>query len=295
MAGPQHPGPVPKKDRSAQLQVLEKRKQVLDLWRQGYTYGNISYFTGYSIWSVGEIVRGALAKLRANTLEEHRDRHYARLEELYKGIFPALFNDCPMREDVVMALSILDRESRLLGLDAPKRTATIGIPTSEDELMALAQALVALVQRRASADSGMPSQPELPPESRSDDVLSWRDVESSGQDQPALEEASPDPLILPVKSKEPVSSSLASTAMKEEGRGMTGENPIAAERVTRLAAFIEKKAISVEENLRPPLPPGITERVNVNAGVSTVGQAGPHRQGMWSMVLENPRPEDGEG
>jgi len=253
MAGPQHPGPVPKKDRSAQLQVLEKQQQVLDLWRQGYTYPNIAYFTGYSVWSVGEIVRGALAKLRANTLEEHRDRHYARLEELFKGIFPALFNDCPMREDITAALSILDREERLLGLNAPKRTATIGIPTSEDELMALAQALVALVKRRESADSGMPSEPELPPESPRDNVLSWRDVGSSGQEQPALEEAVPDPVILSVKSKEPVSSSC------------------------------------------PPLPPRMTERVNVNAGVSTVGQAGPHGQGMWSMVVEYPREEDHPG
>ena len=293
MAGPQHPGPVPKKDRSAQLQVLEKRQQVLDLWRQGNTYGAISYFTGYSIWSVGEIVRGALAALRANTLEEHRDRHYARLEELYKGVFPALYNDCPMREDVMMALSILDRESRLLGLDAPKRTATIAIPTSEDELMALAQALVALVKRRESADSGVPSEPELPPESPSDDVLSWRDVGSSGQEQPALVEAVPDPVILSVKSKEPVSSPVKSTEMREESRAMTSESPIAAERVARLAAFIEKTtAIGVEENVKPPLPPGMTERVNVNAGAYTVGQAGPNGQGMWSMVVEHPREDE---
>jgi len=73
----------------------------------------------------------------------------------------------------------------------------------------------------------------------------------------------------------------------------TVDNPQAAQYVARLAAFIQHhQAVSVEGNIRPPLPPGMTERVNVSAGASTVGQAGPHGHGMWSKVLEYPREED---
>jgi len=70
------------------------------------------------------------------------------------------------------------------------------------------------------------------------------------------------------------------------------DNPIAAERVARLAAFIERtRAISVEGAVRPPLPPGMTERVTVEPSNGHV-HIGPHGQGMWSMVLEYPQPED---
>jgi hypothetical protein len=179
MAGPRHPGPAPKKDRSAQLQVLETKARVLDLWREGHTYGTISYLTGYSIWSVGEIVRGALAELRANTLEEHRDRHYARLEELFRALYPATFVDCPAREDVAAVLGILDRESRLLGLDAPKKT-TVRLPASDDEMKAFVGALVAWVRREGASEAEASPPPALATDIQdSEESQHWvRDVES---------------------------------------------------------------------------------------------------------------------
>ena len=88
---------------------------------RGLSYPRISRATGYSVWSVGEIVRGALGKLRGNQLEEHQDRHFARLEELYRALEPAILSGEPAKEDIDSALKILDRESRLLGLDAAKK------------------------------------------------------------------------------------------------------------------------------------------------------------------------------
>ncbi len=73
---------------------------------------------------------------------------------------------------------------------------------------------------------------------------------------------------------------------------MVQDNPIAAEHVARLAAFIEKtRAISVEGAVRPPLPPGMTERAMVGPASNGHVHVGPHGQGMWSMVLEYPRPD----
>ena len=71
---------------------------------------------------------------------------------------------------------------------------------------------------------------------------------------------------------------------------MVKDNPTAAEYVARLAAFIEKtRAISVEGAVKPPLPPGMTERVMVEPSSNGHGHVGPHGQGMWSMVVEFPR------
>ncbi len=71
---------------------------------------------------------------------------------------------------------------------------------------------------------------------------------------------------------------------------MVQDNPIAAEFVADLAAWIHKtQAISVEGNVRPPLPPGMTERVMVEPSTNGHVHAGPHGQGMWSMIVEFPR------
>jgi len=71
---------------------------------------------------------------------------------------------------------------------------------------------------------------------------------------------------------------------------MTSDNPQAAEFVADLAAWIKKHgAISVPGNVRPPLPPGMTERAKVEPSTNGHGHQGPHGQGMWSMVLAYPR------
>ena len=115
---------------------METRQRVLELWKQGWTYASISKLTGYSVWSVGEIVRAALRQLRSNrTLEEHRADHLARLEEMYEQVFPMLMHNTADRGDVASLLAILDRQSRLLGLDAPRRVVTsVGIPSNEAEM-----------------------------------------------------------------------------------------------------------------------------------------------------------------
>lgn len=111
------------KDPRAQLEVLEQRRKVLTLYRLGLTYPRIAKVTGYSVWSVGEIVRSALAEARQNPLVEHLDEQYARLEELYRPIEQKLTEGKPLTKDEsAIAVKILDLRSRFLGLDAPKRT-----------------------------------------------------------------------------------------------------------------------------------------------------------------------------
>jgi len=63
---------------------------------------------------------------------------------------------------------------------------------------------VKLVRRQEAGGSDAPS--ELPPEGSGDESRYWRDVGSPSGMQPSLEEAGPDPLVLPVTSKVPVHS-----------------------------------------------------------------------------------------
>jgi len=71
------------------------------------------------------------------------------------------------------------------------------------------------------------------------------------------------------------------------------DNPEAAKYIADLAAWIEAhQAVSVEGNINPPLPPGMTERVNIQP--MTNGQVfhGGLEKSKWSLVVEFPSPED---
>jgi hypothetical protein len=111
------------KDPRAQLEILEQRRKVLVLYRLNLPYRRIAKITKYSVWSVGQIVRGALAEARKNSLAEHLDEQFARYEELYHTIESKIAGGEPLgKDDINGAIKILDARSRLLGLEAPKRT-----------------------------------------------------------------------------------------------------------------------------------------------------------------------------
>jgi len=83
------------------------------------------------------------------------------------------------------------------------------------------------------------------------------------------------------------------TAVTHDDITMTQKNPQAAEFLADLVVWIEREqAINVPGNVRPPLPPGMTERPMIEASTNGHVPIGPHGQGMWSMVLEYPREED---
>jgi len=82
-------------------------------------------------------------------------------------------------------------------------------------------------------------------------------------------------------------------AVVTPGLSETVDNPEAAQYVADLAAWIKKhEAISVPGNVRPPLPPGMTERPMIEPSSNGHVHVGPHGQEMWSMVVAFPREED---
>lgn len=137
-----------------QLEVADKRRLVLELWRRpGMTYRMIAAATGYSTWSVGEIVRSALKEAHVQMAGQHLAEHVARLEELFRLLYPAVADSCPERVDVNAALSILDRQSRIMGLEPPKRSVSIGVRGNQDigQLLGL---LIELLQRQGRVPDG---------------------------------------------------------------------------------------------------------------------------------------------
>ena len=105
---------------------LEVRQRVWDLKRTGSSTAQIAEMVGMSERNVRHIVRRTVAEIDVTSwLEDEVAVDLARLEGLLKVWWPYA-TDVPQdgRPDLEAAfflLKLLERKSRLLGLDAPKR------------------------------------------------------------------------------------------------------------------------------------------------------------------------------
>ena len=162
---------------------------MLSLYRQGYSYRMISVETGYSVWSVGQCIRSKLIEMRTNSLEGYRDSHWARLEELFRAAHAVVMDDWPEKKDFSAALAILDRQARLLGLDAPKTSVSIGIPADNEAWREVIGALVKWVGQQGAVQAES-SPAELPTGKDNQDGI--RDAGGSPSREPE-----------PVESKQP--------------------------------------------------------------------------------------------
>jgi len=102
-----------------ELTALERKLKALELRKAGFTYQAIADMVGYK--TAGGAHRAVLTALK-KTLQEPSDEvrkiELERLDELLKALWDKRHN--PAYADRV--LRIMERRSKLLGLDAPTKT-----------------------------------------------------------------------------------------------------------------------------------------------------------------------------
>lgn len=115
--------PNPKKFRGGKIDlaaVAEKRRQALELRKAGVGYEQIALKVGYSgPGAAYREIHAALREITREPAEELRTLETERLDRMLMGLWEkARAGDL---KTVDRVLRIMERRSRLLGLDAPER------------------------------------------------------------------------------------------------------------------------------------------------------------------------------
>ena len=128
-----------------EMALLEYK--VVELRRSGWTYSRISQELGVGVAQVGLIVKNALLEIRKVTeesVEQLRQMELERLDEIQRALWPGV--ESGNLKSIDRMLKLMERRSKLLGLDAPTRLAghdgsalTIGHfltspPSNEEEI-----------------------------------------------------------------------------------------------------------------------------------------------------------------
>lgn len=103
--------------------ILEREKKALELRRQGYSYRAIGEQTGVSHVQSMHDVAQALTYIRDDVAKDAanlRDLEVARLDHMLLKLNDRL--EIGSFDAMEMALKIMTRRAKLLGLDAPERT-----------------------------------------------------------------------------------------------------------------------------------------------------------------------------
>lgn len=115
------------KTSAARARKLKHQAQALDLRRAGHSYAQISQKLGISRSSAHQLVHEGLDDARQQitaSADELRMEELARLDGMLAKIYPKAARGDMAAADRV--LKIGERRARLLGLDAPVRTALQG-------------------------------------------------------------------------------------------------------------------------------------------------------------------------
>ncbi len=102
------------------IALAEKERQALQLRKAGATYEAIAKALGYADKTGARAcVQRALKETIQEPADELRRLECERLDELLKALWPAALNG--HTRSVEIALGVMDRRARLLGLDAATR------------------------------------------------------------------------------------------------------------------------------------------------------------------------------
>jgi len=102
------------------ISALEKQKTALKLRAAGVEYTDIAHQLGYKTASgAHKAVTTALRKTLQEPADELRTLELNRLDVMLKSIWSMVIVGNP--QYIVIALKILERRARLLGLDAPTK------------------------------------------------------------------------------------------------------------------------------------------------------------------------------
>lgn len=106
-----------------EFELLKKERKVVELRHMGITYEVIAEQVGYASASGAfHAYERALARYPKETIEKKRDLVESRYERLLSAIWTkALRGDIPA---IIAAVKVLEKEAKLLGLDAPQKIQT---------------------------------------------------------------------------------------------------------------------------------------------------------------------------
>lgn len=181
------PGNGGTSSRGQQEEAAVRHDRALNLRMAGLTYRQIADQLGYaSSASAHEAVQRALDRQRGSNdelREEYRMLHLERLERMFSQVFPYTLRRrddaggwlAPDEKMVAMAVRLLERQARLLDLDAPQRVAVTG-EQQEHYLAALVELRRVLEARQDRAVDG-----EAPTALAVLHELGWTCVSSNGE------------------------------------------------------------------------------------------------------------------
>lgn len=104
--------------------AAERAAAVIRFRKAGLTYDEIGEQVGLTKGRISKILKQHLEAVRTKTeedTEEYVRLENARLDQLWKGIYPQAIRGSLGAID--RAIKIMDRRAKLLGLDAPSKTA----------------------------------------------------------------------------------------------------------------------------------------------------------------------------
>lgn len=141
--------------RGRSVQADERQVKTLTLRRAGWRFEDIASELGYADPSGARYAyASAMAKARGEPAAELRDLHHERLEDLWRRAYQIALTD-PNPDRALRAMErcvlLLDRDARLLGLDAPSRSVVNVI--TEDVVDAEIARLEAAVAARARSEA----------------------------------------------------------------------------------------------------------------------------------------------
>ena len=101
------------------IDALDKQLEALDMRKAGFTYQDIADKVGYKFPSGAQkAVESALKKTLQEPADKVRELELARLDDLINSLW--IYRARPQYTDRI--LRIMERRSKLLGLDAPTKT-----------------------------------------------------------------------------------------------------------------------------------------------------------------------------
>lgn len=106
------------------------RAQALELRKGGWSYSDIAKKMGVNIATVYNHVQSALIELREKTemdAQSVRDLELERCDRMLQGLWPKAKKGDPAA--VAAAIRVLERRSKMLGLDAPAKSEWVGALT----------------------------------------------------------------------------------------------------------------------------------------------------------------------
>ncbi len=146
------------KQAAATIQAAENTKRAYDLRRAGISYREIAQTLGVSLDTAFHYVNDVLvetATLTTNLREEVRQLEIERLDSMLSGIWARA--SAGNERSVETVLKIMDRRSRLLGLDAPQRQESLVAAVQPQYEVSLSAREELKAKIEAMAERGAPS------------------------------------------------------------------------------------------------------------------------------------------